>query len=658
MLNDEHLPRIFPLFDAAGEHYSNHHFYRDAIRNSLKQILPASFATLKKNDPDHFEDFRTEFFDSLPIFFATKCDRAPGNISFYVLAKYRTNAFKFFFDMVSHWLVPGKRLNAMLFYAVDFMLPDFGNEALTLCEAMVHVESIAELETLQRNLPIIETEIRLGMQSSHNARRILEIKGLSLDSKTAMIQEHITWLTARRPKYFDQDLVTEMQHVLVMCRDEFKMARSCSHLGRIISAHYLFRKSIREAVKQTPEKRHLSLKLFKTHLNEEDGNKPVLGVLVGINFLKDKEVFEERHLLNAIQNYIPTAKAVEQSFFSHRRGNENICTLYLEIEKSTEEPFTGEDIRLLRRELPADLKDRIEHLMHPIFMPRNEEEIMRHVLTLSNQIKYMHDLPQAILSFDKQTHTDLCFTVIMVRPVTPGSASIEEMFRATNTFLGYTHDRSRTLGFLRKKCAKEATVFGVKVPKDPFLRRDHSIDLNKARQAVVNELTRITGEFRDFNGGMISKQHELLCAVRELLNHTKYNELLLENFFYSLTPDVMRTVLEPQVLKTLFMLLLESIEDNFFSGENYSIKIRQDTRHVYALIKTEDRTLKETIGRSMHSIPTHSYQLATSSVLVYDTGYLGFLYLCDDPGRQQQFCHIIQESVLSKQPAQAQIQIK
>ena len=117
-------------------------------------------------------------------------------------------------------------------------------------------------------------------------------------------------------------------------------------------------------------------------------------------------MFDKTHLLKAIQNYIPSAQAVENSFFANRRGSEHICTLYLELEKINGDEFTGNEIRMLRQELPNDLKDRIEHLMHPVFMTRNEEEIIRNILSLSNQIKFLRDIPQVFISFDEQTHAD------------------------------------------------------------------------------------------------------------------------------------------------------------------------------------------------------------------------------------------------------------
>lgn len=644
--NQNELPNVVPLYDTVTD--ENVQFYRNTIRNTLKRILPPNFLLPAPQDPDLLEDQQEAFYASLPLFVHTPCDTAPGTKSFYLISKSRPNAFKFFFDLVSSWLVPGKRLNTLLFYAMDFVLPDLGEEILTLYDITLRVENKDELEMLNRNLPIIESEVRLGMQSIYHARRILEIKGMTADIKTATIQEYIAFLINRLPKYFDHNLLTEMQHVLVICSDEFKADRKCRHLSRIISVHYLFRSALREAVRAAPEKRHLNLKLFNVNLKQGSGSKKVLGVIVGVNFLTDKEVFEERHLLSAIQNYIPTAQAVENSFFSNKRGNETICTLYLELEKSTGEEFTGEEMRLLRRELPNDLKDRIEHLMHPVFMPTNEEETVRNILSLSNQIKYLHDLPQMIISFEKQTEQELIFSVILVQIRAPGSLAISEQFESVKTSLTYIHERSKTVGVLRKKYVKEATVCTIKIEKNPFLRRDHSIDLSRARQFVVSELTKVFGEVRDFNGGMISKQHELLCAVRDQLSGIKYNDLLLENFFYSLTPDVMRTVMDPQLLKRLFLLLLDSIKQGLFNGHGPTLTVEQDSHHVLAMIKSEDKNIKEQVSRMLERSDYHATQLATSFVLVYDIAYVGYLFLSDDSRKQQSFCDSLKAHLIYK----------
>lgn len=647
MPGNEFLPKIETIFHSQNNSLS-HELYNNLLSNVLQGILADRMTFTQGDALDVLGDQRAQFLALLPLVTVKWSQNQLGDISFFTLSKFRANSFKFFFDMLSHWLLPGKRLNVVLVYAADFRMPDIGSEVYTLCEIMIRVEKMQELELMQRNFPIIESELRLGIPSLRYARRILEIKGLTSDGKTALIQEYIAYLVDRLPTEIDQDILTEMQHVLVTCSEEFKEERECRHLSRIISVQYLFRKALREAVKTAPQKRHLSLKLFRARLKQESGFKTVLGVIIGINFFRDKEVFEKSHILKAIQNYIPEAVVVEDSFFANRRGSEHVCTLYLEIEKKNGTSFTPEEINLLRNELPSDLKDRIEHLMHPIFMPRNEEETMRNILNLSGQIKYLRDIPQVFISFDEQTRVNLVFTIILVRVLRPGMPPIQEIFRHSDSFLEYIHDRCQNAGILRRKYRKEATVFRVKLPKDRFLRADHSIDLNKARQAVISELSRIVGEVRDYNGGMISKENEVLCEVRNLLKKkVKYNDLMLENFFYSLIPVIMRNVLEPEALCTLFFMLLESIESGPLNGESHNIKIINQQQFVFVMIKIEDRSLREEISRAINKMQLHSSQLANSYVSLDDLIHLGYIYRTDDVRRQEVFCQTIQQALIS-----------
>ncbi len=222
--------------------------------------------------------------------------------------------------MISRWLAPGRPLPMASVFSADFSMPELRSEPYTLCEIKLQVGNEADLAEIQRNLPLIESELRLGIESRYYARRILEIKGQSADEKITAVQEHIVHLVKRFPKEFDMDLLTEMQHVFVISRDDFKTHRDSRHISRIIGVQYLFRKRLRETIEKAPEKRHLRLKLYRTQSRR-------VGIIVGVNFLEEQEIFEKRHLLTAIQNYIPTAQAVEDSFFANNRGHDTICVL-------------------------------------------------------------------------------------------------------------------------------------------------------------------------------------------------------------------------------------------------------------------------------------------------------------------------------------------
>ena len=176
-----------------------------------------------------------------------------------------------------------------------------------------------------------------------------------------------------------------------------------------------------------------------------------------------------------------------------------------------------------------------------------------------------------------------------------------------------------------------------------FLRDDHSIDLYKARQVVVAELERVLDKLRDYNGGMITKQNELLGKVRRLLaEEGVYNDLLLENFFYSLTPASMRSVFEPESLKTLFLMMLDLLEQGIYPNDHYGISIHRELESVFVMITSDAPGLREEMGRSLATLNLQPTEVGTVYVNTSGTPCLGYIYCCDDPYKQEHFCGTIQ----------------
>lgn len=637
--------RAKPLFQ---DNDINTFFYNQMTKNILDLIIPSSMKLI-----DDKENCLTEFRKLLPfvsydgLLKDERTIEAPFNLSFYLICSFRPSAFQFFFELITRWLIPGKRLNVELFFAADFQFPNLSDDIYTLVEVKVKVESPSDLVILQEHLPIIETELRLGLESVYHARRILELKGMNIDSKTALIHDRLASLIKRKSENVNWDILSEMQQFIVTSSDKFKLQRTHKHMSRLICFLYLFRRELKKTIKQENHKRLVYVRLLHTKIRSGDRPKNVLGVLVGLNFLQDHEIFEEKHLMKGITNVIAGIEQVEGSFFTHIIAKEPYKLLYVEIEKKGE-TFSKEETALLRKMLPFELKDRIERLLHPIFMPRNEEEIMRNIVTLSNQIKFVRDIPEVILSFEEHTATKLSFTVILVRVLKNESKSVFELFESSNTFLEYSFERTKIVGVLRQKYPKEASVFHVKVDKSLFVREDHSIDLYKARQIIVSELTKIFGDLRDFNGGMITKQNELLLDLKELLGGVaRHHELLLENFFYSLTPVVMRSLLDPAILKKMFIFMLDAIEDSYTSDTSYFLQLWQEIEGIYVLLLIKDNGLHKEVIKAVEELRSLGIESAYVNVVVQDKRALGFIYKGCEPEKQAQYFETIEEVVKS-----------
>jgi hypothetical protein len=463
------------------------------------------------------------------------------------------------------------------------------------------------------------------MVSVYHASRLLETHLLSAQEKNGILQEKISRLIQRNPEEIDYDIFGELQHFIVMSKDEFKAPRDPHHLSRLVALFYLFRKSIARDQEKRPDKRHIRLKLSHVALDLPWGQKKVLGVCVALNLLRDNELFEERHLIRAVQNGLSGVKAVGDSFFVNEGTDDRVHTLYLEVEKENGESFTPADLHHLRRFLPDELKRTVEIPLNSLFMPRNEEEIIRHIVTLSGQLRFVKDLPQVILIFDEQKSGDLYFTVLLVRILYPSSLSIQALFGKEDSFMTYIPDRVKRVGMVRKRYPKEATIFRLKFSSQPFLRDDQSVDLFRARQAVIQEMQRLIGDVRDYNGGMIAKQIELLTSLQQLLGGSdRTASRLLETFFHAIYPIEARSIVPPEQLKKLF-LLWKQLLDN----PSQKMTTDQDESAVYVIARA---------GHLPEIDPANFVEMQLVSVRPeQEEKFLGYLFFSQDLAERERF---------------------
>ncbi len=572
---------------------------------------------------------------------------APSGIclSLMLLGKYRLGAGSFFYDMVSRWLIPFTRLNIGLFFSSDFTLPGRVQEPFTIAELVIHFSEEKILKQAKQSWKTLETELKLGVVCAYHASRILEFKSLSPDGKTARIQEKIASLMRGREENFDRGIFSQMQRFLVTCREDFKVSRDSHHISRIISILYLVQKTLAQKRKEASNERHLVLKLLKTKLYLPKKEKQVLGILVGLNLLGDYEVFEQEHLMSAISTHLPGTRAIENSFLMDKAADKRAQTLYLEIEKENQQEFSLEEIQRLRKHLPESLKGSIERLMHPIFMPRNEEEILKNIMALSRQLKYIKDLPQVIISFEQQRQEELHFTVIFLRILRPKELPAVKILEKIPSNYKLRIDRTRKLGTLRRRYAKEAVVFRLALASEKYLRRDRSIDLYKAREDVLAILQNSFGEVRDYNGGMILRETQVLKALKASLGILgKKHELLLEKFFYSLFPVEMRSVLEIEPIKQLFLLFLQAIEKEK-KGINTLPKAyyKEEAKRAMVLIFTDSLQLKKLLSESMSLLQIPSYQLISFSIEAQKVQ--GYLLLSDGKEKKTLFFQTIEKAL-------------
>lgn len=542
-------------------------------------------------------------------------------------------------------LVPHKQINILSSQHLYFNFKNLPGKSFLALHVRVLIEDSMQLNLFGNNAPLLAKELKQAVLKPHLARDLLEIKTLSDDFKINLIFQDLVRLEKKFPHLFDQALFIEFRKMLALSTKEFLESRSSRHIAKVISAHYAMRKMITRTAALFPLEKHLQLRLTQTRLQFLFGTKSVVGLMIGIYLLDRYEFFEEKHILLAVQKIIPDAQSVKGSFYVCQSPHEMIRTLYLEIEKKDGEPITLEERGVLKKLLPHELKASVEKLIPAVFMMRNEEEVMKNILILSQELKYFSDLPQVMINLEQQSGSDLIFTVVLVRLLSKDTPSIEELFSGVEGASDIAIDRVQIVGYLRKKYPKEACSFRLRIPKEPsILRADSSVNFYLARVKVMQVLNQGIGEVRDYNGGMILQQVEQFSQLKQAFPETALRQPdLLEDFFYGLTPIEAQATLPLEHLHSLFRLLLLAISDDLPKRESYEFKVKETEENLFLLIHAKESSYREEIQRCLAALELFPKSLSSTHVDIQGSYCSGFIYDCMDSDQKRKFLDTFHE---------------
>jgi len=673
---------IQPVFSSPND--SSFEKYLATAQIMIEKMIPESYWLELGGDITN-ETINASFYRfsrQVPILDYTTFADGLGGIIVKLLcpSEFTQGVDRYISDTFSHWLVPSKHLDSDGTLSIHFKFKLQPEKRYYFHQECFRFSHPSDLSASLSNIPHLIEEIRLNILAVYHARYISSMKSLTPEQRNSIIQENLFSLVSphlksdrtvydqmhqfllkltedekveqvkktianlvnSRPQYFDRDVFYEMTAFTSHFSNYFATIRDPRHISRVIAFHYLFKKSMLLAIKNAPNERHLTFKLMKAHLT---GSDPVVAILTGMNLLRETERFDKKHLMGAIQSCLPQAVAVGDSFIVDRR-EEKIRIFYLEIQKPNQQPFSLSEIRLLQQALPTLLKRQVENVVHPIFMPRNEEEVLRNIVLLSKQIKFLRDLPHLTIHYEKQTDSEISFLIVLVRLLRENDLPFKELLKNTESGLRIAVDEVRSAGSLKRRYPKEAVIFRVILDKSSFFRKDYSLDLKRARQKVGAELRQLLGEFRDYNGGMIHKQDEALEQLRKTIGPSAADhEILLENFFYSLRPGIMQTVHSSETIKILYNLLLETLsEDLIFKG--FSLKAASEGKYFFAMIAAAAPTFRDEIQTSVAKLKIASYDLTSTFLHVQEFATIGYIFRTDEIEKRSQFQQTLLEAML------------
>lgn len=595
--------KIYPAFDLGAD--ENYLLFLESVQGRIEEMLPSSILALKE-DPEFFFN---ELSPLLPLL--CSCQLKKGGNAFCVsvlsAAEYTHGIGRFLSDALSRQFIPGKIVELVGTRTLSFYFFPHGKREFLLSERWLMANSPSEIEWIEKQLPLFIEELRLTLLCIVKARHFLSFRSsifaqtppfpseirhlstfeemhrivqrLSAENTLGEIRNTLLPFSQRRSKIFDRDLFEEIKKFLSIYSEKFIGQRTTRSLARLICYHFYFQKRMEKLCLEERLNRHLLIKVFR--------EKEILCILIVINLLKGQEALNKDHLLEVIEQAIPGAEKVQDAFLTDTHANFHPF-VYLEIHKKGEN-FTHQEMTNLRRQLPFAIKSCIRRTVNPLFMLRNEEDQMRHLVALSREIHYSNDIPQIVISFEEQTEDALLFSVIIVRVLKKQTKPLKTLL--SNLGFQISLREHKTLGKVRKKYLKEGAIFRVNIPKNTYIRRDHSLDLPTARQDLLHHLKLQFQEVRDYNGGLLSKQIESLLVLKELIGQeANYEAFILENYFFSIEPISSQMTLSTERLRQGFYLLLNLIETNtsyefhpLLSG--FTLSTAKEKQHLLLLIE-------------------------------------------------------------------------
>ena len=614
-----------------------------SMEKLVRETIPESVIAI--HETSHFIPVDSSFErlnEALPILALSEEVDAPCTLSLTVLTREEnTHGIGLFLcDMIAQKLFPEKKMPISFLRSLSFKFIVKPKQRYYIIEIFIEVESLKELYAIKKNFSHFEEEIRLSILGVEKARKLVLAKGLSVEEKRMVLCENLESLIRRpinkalfsdvqnlllkalhehdpdkipdhilpyidtKPETFDHFIFKEMEKFSILFHEEFTAHRLLPHLTKTISYLYLFRKILAYTTHTKPNERHLSLKLLSTTLQ----NVPTLALLIGVNFIDPHEVLEVQDILATVSSLVPTVELVPSSNVIDEEECEGIRLLYLEFQKRGGKPFTGEDLRLLKRRLPKEIKSGIQvPKVLPSFV---DEEKMRSILSLSKELSSVHDPSEVIIQYHDATETHYHFSVILARVRKNNEAELKLTSCPPITI---RKQERKVAGILGKRYIKEIYLYEMKILKE-------SRDIAKARADIFSFIRSHVYNLHDYTGGMVNRKYENLRAFKELLDDPLHDSLI-ENYFYSISPPYLQSLTSPQVLKDHFELFLVALDKDFLVEQTHIVKKDTESHTLIAIASVNEQEIDQIRER----IPLGKNAIALTSLKVFDLHLLGLI---------------------------------
>ncbi|CAM0117833.1 peptide ABC transporter substrate-binding protein [Rhabdochlamydiaceae symbiont of Dictyostelium giganteum] len=451
-------------------------------------------------------------------------------------------------------------------------------------------------------------------------------------SKLTYLDHRLSHLIERFPQFVEPSILKDRDRLIAYFDTDFVQKRSPSHLLRLLLSQHLQKKKLLSTYALSPKNKAVEFRILPLELQYPFISKKIIGILVQIALPNRYELFDEDIFQKAVEQLLPKLHMVKGSLYKFQSHYDTIRTFYAEFEKPGNTPFSTSEITLLKKYLGNECLERVEKLVPYVFKVRNQEEALRNILTLSQEIDKCSDLPQIMISFETQTSEEITFTVIGVRAEDHKSISLENL-TLSNTSCKWILERKQLVRYLQDHEPIVAYLFRVLlIPDTTVLRSDGSLNFFAARQKIAAFLKSKIGEYRDFNGGILIKQEEVLSSLRTNFPHISSEQV--ENIFYSISPIEMQTILPKTTLQTLIDLTIQISNLSLNGIYDYHLISSSKPPFLIAILKIPFGPLYDKAKDHLASADFPEHIQSVFSFSTKDAYIFGYLVTLED----QKFC--------------------
>lgn len=459
-------------------------------------------------------------------------------------------------------------------------------------------------------------------------QKIDPFSGVSyLQLKKNQIERYAEKLIRRFPHSHNQNLLKTIDYIFAILEDSHLMQFRDIELLQLIRTIYLFQYSY----ELLDQKNHsFVFRFFPTHIFINLYKKKILSVIVKSRKLRKYDCLEDENVFSIIQNQIPNVRMVPGSSYSLYNQKDACPILYFQIEKISHNSFSTSEIFKLKQNFGAYLPNAIETRLPSVFAARNEEEIFKNILVLAKEFTTLEDLPQVIISQENSSEYGIHFLAIVVRIQKKRQPFFSKSLQNMNFSVEYKVIREQTVRFFENTYPIVASILSINIPMNSqVFRRNRAINFYTSRRIVSQFLQDVLGQFRDYNGGMIIKQQELLFALKAHTIHLGDKSAeFIEDFFYSLNPVEMQATIPLDDLIFIYSCFLRTIPcKTKLSGFCHITYRNSSSRCTCLSIATREESIEplQLIPEILHD------KVIIYDVYIRDTRLLGYFYQdCQD----------------------------